>query len=207
VTKQRVAQATNLLLATPVCCCCSSAAAAAAAAAELTSSIKCLYPPKSFIPLPHPVLTAHRSPTLAALEIAIVMQPPSPVANSTPPPAAATVQEGSREAAPSASSALVEVHSLSSLEQELFSISDPVDDVIDLGRWSDGPAGLKEERAGFKAWTLDGLRLLAVKLHSNQNVKVLNLVGNEIGAEGAGMLVEPLGKLTALQELNFSGTF
>ena len=32
------------------------------------------------------------------------------------------------------------------------------------------------------------------------------LAGNEIGAEGAGRLAEPLGKLTALQELNLYGT-
>ena len=30
------------------------------------------------------------------------------------------------------------------------------------------------------------------------------LAGNEIGDEGAGRLAEPLGKLTALQELNLS---
>ncbi len=32
------------------------------------------------------------------------------------------------------------------------------------------------------------------------------LAGNEIGAEGAGRLAEPLGKLTALQHLNLYGT-
>ncbi len=32
------------------------------------------------------------------------------------------------------------------------------------------------------------------------------LSGNSIGAEGAGMLAEPLGKLTALQELNLGST-
>ncbi len=32
------------------------------------------------------------------------------------------------------------------------------------------------------------------------------LAGNEIGAQGAGRLAEPLGKLTALQKLNLSGT-
>ena len=32
------------------------------------------------------------------------------------------------------------------------------------------------------------------------------LAGNEIGSEGAGRLAEPLGKLTALQELNLAGT-
>ncbi len=108
----------------------------------------------------------------------------------------------SSEAAPSASSALVGVLSLSSLEPELSSISDPVDDVIDVGKWGDDFA----ERAGFKALTSDELGLLLVKLHSSQNVKVLNLSGNEIGAEGARRLAEPLGKLTALQELNLSGT-
>ena len=32
------------------------------------------------------------------------------------------------------------------------------------------------------------------------------LAVNRIGAEGAGRLAEPLGKLTALQELDLSGT-
>ena len=32
------------------------------------------------------------------------------------------------------------------------------------------------------------------------------LAVNDIGAEGAGRLEEPLGKLTALQKLNLSGT-
>ena len=32
------------------------------------------------------------------------------------------------------------------------------------------------------------------------------LADNEIGAEGAGRLAEPLGKLTALQELDLGGT-
>ena len=32
------------------------------------------------------------------------------------------------------------------------------------------------------------------------------LAGNKIGAEGAGRLAEPLGKLTALQELDLEGT-
>ena len=32
------------------------------------------------------------------------------------------------------------------------------------------------------------------------------LAGNKIGDEGAGRLAEPLGKLTALRELNLSGT-
>jgi hypothetical protein len=35
---------------------------------------------------------------------------------------------------------------------------------------------------------------------------VSRLADNYIGAEGAGMLAEPLGKLTALQELLFAGT-
>jgi hypothetical protein len=123
-----------------------------------------------------------------------------------------------------ASSALVGVHSLLSLEQEL-----PITaaDIIDVGRWSDGV-----ERAGFKALTSEEWRLLAVKLHSNQNVKVLNLSGNSadmmrgltehlgmltslqeidlhrtnIDAEGAGRLAEPLGKLTALLKLDLSST-
>ena len=127
-----------------------------------------------------------------------------------------------------ASSALVGVHSLlsSSSEQEL-----PIAaaDVINVGKWIDGV-----ERAGFKQWTWAEWRLLAVKLHSSQNVKVLNLSGNtmsadmmrelaehlgmltalqeinlrktNIGAEGAGRLAEPLGKLTALQKLDLSCT-
>ncbi len=32
------------------------------------------------------------------------------------------------------------------------------------------------------------------------------LAGNNIGVEGAGRLAEPLGKLTALQELHLGGT-
>jgi len=32
------------------------------------------------------------------------------------------------------------------------------------------------------------------------------LAGTEIGAEGAGRLAEPLGKLTALQKLDLGGT-
>ena len=35
---------------------------------------------------------------------------------------------------------------------------------------------------------------------------VSRLAGNKIGDEGAGRLAEPLGKLTALQELNLHGT-
>ncbi len=110
----------------------------------------------------------------------------------------------SSEAASSASSALVGVHSLSSLEPELPSISDPeaVDDVIDEGKWNDD--GTKKK--GFKALTLEEFGLLVVKLHSSQNVKVLNLAGNGIGAEGAGRLAEPIGKLTALQKLDLRGT-
>ena len=127
-------------------------------------------------------------------------------------------------AAAPASSALVGVHSLLSSEQEL-----PITaaDIIDVGRWSDGV-----ERAGFKALTSEEWRLLAVKLQSSQNVKVLNLSGNAISAdmmrgltehlgmltslqeinlrgigdEGAGRLAEPLGKLTALLKLNLRGT-
>ena len=129
-------------------------------------------------------------------------------------------------AAAPASSALVGVHSLLSSEQEL-----PITaaDIIDVGRWSDGV-----ERAGFKALTSEEWRLLAVKLRSSQNVKVLNLSGNaisadmmrgltehlgmltslqeidlrrtNIGDEGAGRLAEPLGKLTALLKLDLSCT-
>ncbi len=129
-------------------------------------------------------------------------------------------------AAAPASSALVGVHSLLSSEQELPSAAA---DIIDVGKWSDGV-----ERAGFKKLTSAEWRLLAVKLHSSQNVKVLNLSGNtmsagmmrelaehlgmltalqeinlvcsNIGAEGAGRLAEPLGKLTALRKLDLSGT-
>jgi hypothetical protein len=110
----------------------------------------------------------------------------------------------SSEAAASASSALVGVRSLSSLEPELPSISDPeaVDDVIDVGKWNDDHT----ERKGFKALTLEEFGLLVVKLHSSQNVKVLNLAGNVIGDEGAGRLAEPLGKLAALLKLDLRGT-
>jgi Leucine-rich repeat (LRR) protein len=128
-------------------------------------------------------------------------------------------------AAAPASSALVGVHSLLSSEQEM-----PITaaDIIDVGLWSDGV-----ERAGFKALTSKEWRLLAIKLQSSQNVKVLNLSGNsiradmmrsftdhlgmltslqeidlrqtKIGDEGAGRLEEPLGKLTALLKLNLYG--
>jgi Ran GTPase-activating protein (RanGAP) involved in mRNA processing and transport len=102
-------------------------------------------------------------------------------------------------------------------------------DIIDVGKWSDGV-----ERAGFKALTSEEWRLLAVKLQSSQNVKVLNLSGNRISAdmtrgltehfemltslqeidlrrtniddEVAGRLAEPLGKLTALLKLYLHGT-
>ena len=100
-------------------------------------------------------------------------------------------------------------------------------DIIDVGSWSDGV-----ERLGFKELTSEEWRLLAVKLRSSQNVKVLNLSGNAISAdmmrgltehlgmltslqeinlrgigdEGAGRLAEPLGKLTALQKLDLSRT-
>ena len=125
-------------------------------------------------------------------------------------------------AAAPASFALVGVRALLSSEQER-----PITAayIIDVGRWSDGV-----ERAGFKALTSEEWRLLAVKLHSNQNVKVLNLSGNymmrgliehldmptslqeinlrgtNIDAEGAGRLAEPLGKLTALLKLDLSCT-
>ncbi len=108
----------------------------------------------------------------------------------------------SSEAAPSASSELLGVRSFSSLEPELPSISNPVDDVIDVGKSNDDGT----ERAGFKALTLEEFGLLVVKLQSSQNVKVLSLAENGLGAEGAGRLAEPLGKLTALQKLDLSGT-
>jgi hypothetical protein len=110
----------------------------------------------------------------------------------------------SSEAAASASSALVGVRSLSSLEPELSSISDPeaIDEVIDVGKWNDDGT----EKKGLKALTLDEFGLLVVKLHSSQNVKVFNLAGNKIGDKGAGRLAEPLGKLTALLKLDLSGT-
>ncbi len=129
-------------------------------------------------------------------------------------------------AAAPASSGLVGVRSLLSWEQELPSAAA---DVIDVGKWSDSV-----ERAGFKELTSAEWRLLTVKLHSSQNVKVLNLSGNtmsadmmreiaehigilsalqeinlrgtNIGAEGAGRLAGPLGKLTALLKLNLSRT-
>ncbi len=110
----------------------------------------------------------------------------------------------SSEAAASASSALVVVHSLSSLEPELSSISDPdaVDDVIDEGKWNDDFS----MKPGFQMLTLEEFGLLVVKLHSSQNVKVLNLAGNVIGAEGVGRMAEPVGKLTALLKLDLRGT-
>ena len=100
-------------------------------------------------------------------------------------------------AAAPASSALVGVRSLLSLEQELPSAAA---DIIDLGKWSDGV-----ERAGFKKLTSAEWRMLAVKLHSSQHVKVLNLSGN-MSADTMLELAEPLRILAALQKLNLSGT-
>ncbi len=90
----------------------------------------------------------------------------------------------------------------SASEQELPSISSPAADVIDVGKWNHGV-----KRAGFKALTLEEWRLLAVKLHSSQHVKVLNLSGNDMSTEIMRELVEPLRKLTALQEINLRGIF
>jgi Ran GTPase-activating protein (RanGAP) involved in mRNA processing and transport len=116
------------------------------------------------------------------------------------------------------------------MDQELLGITSPPADVINLGQWDDN--GHLQD--GFRQLTPEELRLLAAKLHSSPNVKVLNLSGHDmnastihdvaealanltalqrvnlfatqIGAEGAGRLAEPLGKLTALQMLDLRGT-
>ena len=121
------------------------------------------------------------------------------------------------------------VYTLTSLEQELLGMTSPPADVINLGIWDNG-----DLQDGFRELTPERLRLLAAKMHSSPNVKVLNLSGNKmnastindvaealakltklecvnlnrcnIGDEGAGRLAEPLGKLTALRELNLSST-
>jgi hypothetical protein len=111
------------------------------------------------------------------------------------------MSEASRSgAAAPASSALVGVRSLlsSSSEQELHIAAA---DVIDVGKWIDGV-----ERVGFKELTSEEWRLLAVKLHSSQNVQVLNLSGNTMSADMMSELAEHLGMLTALQEINLRGT-
>jgi hypothetical protein len=119
-------------------------------------------------------------------------------------------------AAAPASSALVGVHSLLSseqeppitadsilhLEQEPPIVSNLADAVIDVGKLKHGV-----EQAGFMALTSEEFRLLAVKLHLSLNLKVLNISGNDMSNAGAGMLAEPLGKLTALQQLNLACTF
>jgi hypothetical protein len=101
-------------------------------------------------------------------------------------------------AAAPASSALVGAHSLLSSEQEL-----PITaaDIIYVGLWSDGV-----QRAGFKELTSEEWRLLAIKLQSSQNVKVLNLSGNAISADMMRGLTEHLGMLTSLQEIDLRGT-
>ena len=109
-------------------------------------------------------------------------------------------------------------------------MTSPPADVINLGRWDDNG----DLQDGFRQLTPEELRLLAAKIHSSPNVKVLNLSGNKmsastindvaealakltklecvnlnscnIGDEGAGRLAEPLGKLTALQKLDLSCT-
>ena len=43
-------------------------------------------------------------------------------------------------------------------------------------------------------------------MHDIEVLFLTRLADNGIGVEGARMLAEPLGKLTALQQLNLSGT-
>ncbi len=109
-------------------------------------------------------------------------------------------------------------------------MTSPPADVINLGQYDDNG----DEQDGFRRLTPEELQLLAAKMHSSPNVKALNLSGNNmsastindvaealvkltklefvnltschIGAEGAGRLAEPLGKLTALRELYLRGT-
>jgi hypothetical protein len=103
-------------------------------------------------------------------------------------------------AAAPALSALVGVRSLLSSEQELPSAAA---DIIDVGRYSDD--GI--ERDGFEALTSEEWRLLAVKLQSSQNVKVLNLSGNTISADRMRGLTEHLGMLTSLKEIDLCRTY
>jgi Ran GTPase-activating protein (RanGAP) involved in mRNA processing and transport len=122
------------------------------------------------------------------------------------------------------------VYSFASLDQELLGITSPPADVINLGKYDDN----YREQDGFRELTPEELRLLAAKVHSSPHVKVLNVSGNNfkastvhhvaealvkltalerinlcgcfIGAEGAGKLAQPLGKLTALQHLYLTCT-
>ena len=137
---------------------------------------------------------------------------------------------GGGAAATSASAPPAVVYTFTSLDQELLGITSPPADVINLGKWDDND----RVQDGFRALTPGELRLLAAKVHSSPNVKVLNLSGNKfsagtihhlaealvkltaleridlrycrIGAEEVGRLAEPLGKLTALQHLALGGT-
>jgi hypothetical protein len=121
-------------------------------------------------------------------------------------------------------------YTFASLDQELLGITSPPADVINFGKWDYNG----DSQDGFRQLTPEELRLLAAKLHSSPNVKVLNLSGHDmnastihdvaealakltalqrvslfatqIGAEGAGRLAEPLGKLTALQKLYLGST-
>jgi hypothetical protein len=52
----------------------------------------------------------------------------------------------------------------------------------------------------------EGCRLFGVCDAMLFGLFLSRLAGNEIGAEGAGRLAEPLGKLTALLKLNLSST-
>jgi len=133
-------------------------------------------------------------------------------------------------AAASALASSAVAYTFASLDQELLGITSPPADVINFGKWDDND----DSQDGFRQLTPEELRLLAAKLHSSPNVKVLNLSGHDmnastihdvakalanltalqrvslfathIGAEGAGRLAEPLGKLTALQKLDLGCT-
>ncbi len=105
---------------------------------------------------------------------------------------------GAAAAAPThASSALVHSPTARSMEQHQPSACSPAADVIDVSRWSDGVLH------GFRELSLEELRLLTVKLHPSHRVKVLNLSGIKLTSDSIRKLAEPLGKLMALQEINF----
>ncbi len=60
---------------------------------------------------------------------------------------------------------------------------------------------------GFRRLFFEGFDLVVCMFDAMRFALFLSrLVDNKIGAEGAGRLAEPLGKLTALQELDLSCT-
>jgi hypothetical protein len=89
------------------------------------------------------------------------------------------------------------VYSFGSLYQE-----SPPADVVDLGKRDQNRSSKK--RQPFTVLTLKELRLLAAKMHSSPNVKVLNLKGQELSEARMSEIANALGKLTALQEMDLS---